>query len=61
MLQIFLIVETLLIILCIGFVIFFSKDNGFNNLILDTSGSLQVDTDMMAELLLIDRIFNLKE
>lgn len=34
-----------------------AKGNGFNTLILDTAGRLQIDTDMMAELLLIDRIF----
>lgn len=38
-----------------------AKDNGFNVLILDTAGRLQIDTDMMAELLLIDRIFNPQE
>ena len=35
-----------------------AKSNGFNVLILDTAGRLQIDTDMMAELLLIDRIFH---
>lgn len=35
-----------------------AKENGFNVVILDTAGRLQIDTDMMAELLLIDRIFN---
>lgn len=35
-----------------------AKTNGFNILILDTAGRLQIDTDMMAELLLIDRMFN---
>lgn len=34
-----------------------AKEGGFNTLILDTAGRLQIDTDMMAELLLIDRIF----
>lgn len=34
-----------------------AKNNGFNTLILDTAGRLQIDTDMMAELLLIDRAF----
>lgn len=38
-----------------------AKENGFNTLILDTAGRLQIDTDMMAELLLIDRIFAPKE
>lgn len=32
--------------------------NNYNVLILDTAGRLQIDTDMMAELLLIDRIFS---
>lgn len=36
----------------------YSKENGFNTLILDTAGRLQIDTDMMAELLLIDRVFH---
>ncbi len=35
----------------------YSKENGFNVLILDTAGRLQIDTDMMAELLIIDRVF----
>ena len=35
----------------------YANNNGFNTLILDTAGRLQIDTDMMAELLLIDRIF----
>ncbi|MEI8128215.1 MAG: signal recognition particle protein [bacterium] len=35
----------------------YAKENGFNTLILDTAGRLQIDTDMMAELLLIDRFF----
>lgn len=39
----------------------FAKENGFNTLILDTAGRLQIDTDMMAELLLIDRIFSPQE
>ena len=36
----------------------FANLNGFNTVILDTAGRLQIDTDMMAELLLIDRIFH---
>ena len=36
----------------------YSKEKGFNTLILDTAGRLQIDTEMMAELLLIDRIFH---
>lgn len=39
----------------------YAKENGFNTLILDTAGRLQIDTDMMAELLLIDRIFHPNE
>ncbi len=35
----------------------YAKNNNYNVLILDTAGRLQIDTDMMAELLLIDRIF----
>lgn len=35
----------------------YSKEKGYNVLILDTAGRLQIDTEMMAELLLIDRIF----
>ena len=36
----------------------YAKEKCFNTLILDTAGRLQIDTDMMAELLLIDRIFH---
>ena len=36
----------------------YAKTNGFNTLILDTAGRLQIDTNMMAELLLIDRVFH---
>ncbi len=36
----------------------YAKENGFNVVILDTAGRLQIDTDMMAELLIIDRVFN---
>ena len=36
----------------------YANSNSFNTLILDTAGRLQIDTDMMAELLLIDRIFH---
>lgn len=38
-----------------------AKENGFNVVILDTAGRLQIDTDMMAELLLIDRVFSPQE
>ena len=33
----------------------FAKENGFNVVILDTAGRLQIDTEMMAELLILDR------
>ena len=36
----------------------YAKEKNFNVLILDTAGRLQIDTDMMAELLLIDRVFS---
>lgn len=39
----------------------YANENGFNTLILDTAGRLQIDTDMMAELLIIDRIFHPQE
>ena len=39
----------------------YSKENGFNTLILDTAGRLQIDTDMMAELMLIDRVYHPSE
>lgn len=39
----------------------YAKENNYNVLILDTAGRLQIDTDMMAELLLIDRIFKPQE
>lgn len=35
----------------------FAKTNGNNSVIIDTAGRLQIDTDMMAELLLIDRMY----
>ncbi len=33
----------------------YAKENGFNVVILDTAGRLQIDTQMMAELLILDR------
>lgn len=36
----------------------YAKNNNYNVIILDTAGRLQIDTDMMAELLLIDRMFH---
>lgn len=39
----------------------YAKEHGHNVLILDTAGRLQIDVDMMAELLLIDRMFHPEE
>ncbi len=39
----------------------FAKQNNNNVLILDTAGRLQIDTEMMAELLIVDRSFQLNE
>lgn len=39
----------------------YSKENGFNVLILDTAGRLQIDTEMMSELLILDRVFRPQE
>ena len=39
----------------------YAKDKGFNVVILDTAGRLQIDTQMMAELLLLDRMFHPQE
>ncbi len=39
----------------------YAKANGFNVIIIDTAGRLQIDNEMMAELLLIDRAFNPQE
>jgi signal recognition particle subunit SRP54 len=36
----------------------YAKDNGYNTLIIDTAGRLQVDTELMAELIILDRLFN---
>jgi len=36
----------------------YAKENGYNSVIIDTAGRLQIDTDMMAELLIIDRVFH---
>ena len=35
----------------------YAKNNGFNVVIIDTAGRLQIDNEMMAELMLIDRAF----
>ena len=39
----------------------YAKENNYNVIILDTAGRLQIDTDMMAELMLIDRMFHPEE
>ena len=39
----------------------YAKENNFNPVIIDTAGRLQIDNEMMAELLLIDRVFNPQE
>ena len=39
----------------------YAKENGFNVVIIDTAGRLQIDDEMMAELLLIDRAFHPQE
>ncbi len=33
-----------------------AKENGYNTVIVDTAGRLQIDTDLMAELVIIDRL-----
>ena len=45
----------------VGNAINYAKEKGYKILILDTAGRLQIDTDMMAELLLIDRVYNPSE
>lgn len=35
-----------------------AKSEGYNTVIIDTAGRLQVDTEMMAELLILDRLYN---
>lgn len=39
----------------------YAKANGFNVVILDTAGRLQIDTEMMAELLILDRLLQPQE
>jgi len=39
----------------------YAKENHFSPVIIDTAGRLQIDNEMMAELLLIDRVFNPQE
>lgn len=38
-----------------------AKNNNFNPVIIDTAGRLQIDNEMMAELLIIDRVFHPQE
>ncbi|MBR6301224.1 signal recognition particle protein [bacterium] len=45
----------------VGQAIQYAKDNGYNVLILDTAGRLQIDTEMMSELLIIDRVYQPQE
>jgi signal recognition particle subunit SRP54 len=35
-----------------------ARENGYNTVIIDTAGRLQVDTELMAELVILDRLFN---
>ena len=35
----------------------FAKEEGYNTVIVDTAGRLQIDTELMAELLILDRLF----
>lgn len=39
----------------------YAKENGFNVVILDTAGRLQIDTEMMAELMILDRLIQPQE
>lgn len=39
----------------------YAKSNNFNPVIIDTAGRLQIDNEMMAELLIIDRMFHPQE
>ncbi len=41
--------------------IVYAKNNNLNPVIIDTAGRLQIDNEMMAELLIIDRVFQLQE
>ncbi len=45
----------------VGDAIDYAKNNNFNPVIIDTAGRLQIDNEMMAELLIIDRLFNPQE
>ena len=39
----------------------FAQQNGYHPIIIDTAGRLQIDNEMMAELLIIDRVYRPKE
>ena len=39
----------------------YAKQNGFNVVILDTAGRLQIDTDMMAEIMILEKMISPKE
>lgn len=45
----------------VGDAIQFAKDNHLNPVIIDTAGRLQIDNEMMAELLIIDRVYHPQE
>lgn len=36
----------------------YARENNFDTIILDTAGRLQIDTDMMAELMILDRLYH---
>jgi signal recognition particle subunit SRP54 len=35
-----------------------AKNNGFNSVLIDTAGRLEINTELMAELVILDRLFN---
>lgn len=45
----------------VGKAIEYAKENGYNAVIIDTAGRLQIDNEMMAELMLIDRAYKPQE
>lgn len=45
----------------VGKAIEYAKQNGYNAVIIDTAGRLQIDNEMMAELMLIDRAYKPQE
>ncbi len=36
----------------------YAKSNGFNSVLIDTAGRLEINTELMAELVILDRLFN---